>query len=80
LESYFGSGSVYSKADALPSALEQIVISTKNSQTQRRILFTNKEASTKEEPIAPRVGLTTALQSTTSIRQKSCDFWLVGQC
>jgi hypothetical protein len=61
LESYFGSGSVYSKADAFPSALEQIVISTKNSQMQRRILFTIKEVSTKEEQIAPRVGLTTAL-------------------
>jgi hypothetical protein len=30
LKGYFGSGSVYAKADALPSALEQIIVHEKN--------------------------------------------------
>jgi hypothetical protein len=40
----------------------------------------NKEASTKEEPIAPRADLMVVLQPTTSMRQKSCDAWSAGQC
>jgi hypothetical protein len=53
LEGYFGSGSVYSEADALPSALEQVVVH-KNSLMRKQDFIYNKEASTTEEPIAPR--------------------------
>jgi hypothetical protein len=79
LESYFGSGSVYSKTDALPSALEQVVVH-KNLLMRKEDFIYNKEASTKEEPIAPRANLMVVLQPTTSIRQKSFDAWSAGQC
>jgi hypothetical protein len=52
LESHFGSGSVYSKADALPSALEQVVVCKKFTDAKEDFIY-NKEASTKEESIAP---------------------------
>jgi hypothetical protein len=52
LEGYFGSGSVYSKADALPSALEQIVMRKKFTD-RKEDSFHSKAVSTKEEPTAP---------------------------
>jgi hypothetical protein len=52
LKSYFGSGSVYSKADALPSALEQIVMRKKATNTKEDFIH-SKAASTKEKLTAP---------------------------
>jgi hypothetical protein len=52
LESYFGSGSVYSKTDALPSALEQVVMCKKFTDAKEDFIY-NKAASTKEETTAP---------------------------
>jgi hypothetical protein len=51
----------------------------KNSLIQKEDLIYKKEASTKEEPIAPRADLMVVLQPTTSMRQKSCDAWSAGQ-
>jgi hypothetical protein len=48
LEGYFGSGLVYSKADALPSALEQIVMRKKIIDT-KGIPLAVEPVSTKEE-------------------------------
>jgi hypothetical protein len=52
LEGYFGSGLVYSKADALPSALEQIVMCKKFIDAKEDSIH-SKAASTKEELTAP---------------------------
>jgi hypothetical protein len=46
LESYFGFGSVYSKADAFPSALEQLVMCKKFTDAKEDFIH-NKAASTK---------------------------------
>jgi hypothetical protein len=48
LEGYFGSGLVYFKADALPSALEQIVMRKKIIDTKEDSVH-SKPVSTKEE-------------------------------
>jgi hypothetical protein len=52
LESYFGSGLVYSMADALPSALEQVVMCKKFTDAKEDFIH-SKAASTKEELTAP---------------------------
>jgi hypothetical protein len=52
LESYFRSGLVYSKADALPSALEQVVMCKKSTDAKGDSIH-SKAASTKEELTAP---------------------------
>jgi hypothetical protein len=68
-----------SKADALPSAPEQFVLLKKLTDAKEDFIH-NKEASTKEEPIAPRADLMVVLQPTTSIRRKSCNAWSAGPC
>jgi hypothetical protein len=78
LESYFGSGLVYAKADALPSALEQVVMCKKFTDAKEDFIH-SKAASTKEELIAPWNNLMVVLQPTTSTRQWSCGAWSAGQ-
>jgi hypothetical protein len=43
LKGYFRSGSVYSRADVLPSALEQIVVRKKKLWIQKKILFAARQ-------------------------------------
>jgi hypothetical protein len=57
LENHFESGSVYSKADALPSALEQIVVFQELTDAKEDFLFTTRKQVQKGESIAPRAGL-----------------------
>jgi hypothetical protein len=52
LEGHFRSGLVYSKANALPSALEQIVRGKKFTDAKEDSIH-SKPASTKEELTAP---------------------------
>jgi hypothetical protein len=52
LEGYFRSGLVYSKAYALPSALEHIVMCKKFTDAKEDYIH-SKAASTKEELTAP---------------------------
>jgi hypothetical protein len=52
LESYFGSGLVYSKADVLPSALEHVVMCKKFTDAKKDSIH-SRAASTKEELTTP---------------------------
>jgi hypothetical protein len=56
LEKQFESGSAYSKADALPSALKHIVVFKELTDAKGDFIH-NKEVSTKGESIAPRADL-----------------------
>jgi hypothetical protein len=50
LKNQFKSGSAYSKADALPSALKQIVVFKELTDAKGDFIH-NEEVSTKAEPI-----------------------------
>jgi hypothetical protein len=56
LKKQFESGLAYSEADALPSALKQIVVFKELTDAKEDFIY-SEEVGTKEEPIAPRADL-----------------------